>query len=298
MRDGLIEIYRVVAEPDRRRADRRVSRRRRIGQPAAGQVPPSADRIAARAVAIGSGQTQQDDLDGGGVLLRTAVPIRQGRSERHRRGGRVALSWAGRPGVGRSRRRLPTRVTRALRVLQGPLQGIYQSVFLAVSLLILISATWLGLYLAKRITRPVQMLAEGARAIGAGQFDLRLEPETSDELGSLVESFNMMAAQLRSSRTRLEAVTPRARTEECRSRRATSLHRDHSRARGHGGHFARHGRPDFDRQRRGRAAPAPWRRRPMAAPPPRSSNATTCGRCCGWRGRPRNAGGPSRPSRK
>jgi two-component system, NtrC family, nitrogen regulation sensor histidine kinase NtrY len=60
------------------------------------------------------------------------------------------------------------------------------------------------LYLAKRITRPVQQLAEGARAIGAGQFDVRLEPETSDELGSLVEAFNMMAAELRTSREKLE----------------------------------------------------------------------------------------------
>jgi PAS domain S-box-containing protein len=76
--------------------------------------------------------------------------------------------------------------------------------FLAVSLLILISATWLGLYLAKRISRPVQMLAHGAEAIGAGQLDLRLEPETGDELGALVESFNMMAAELQTSRQRLE----------------------------------------------------------------------------------------------
>jgi two-component system nitrogen regulation sensor histidine kinase NtrY len=91
-----------------------------------------------------------------------------------------------------------------LRVLKGPIQGVYQSIFLAVSLLILISATWLGLYLAKRITRPVQMLAEGAKAIGEGKLDLRLEPETGDELGTLVESFNMMAAELGTSRERLE----------------------------------------------------------------------------------------------
>ena len=91
-----------------------------------------------------------------------------------------------------------------LRVLRAPIQGIYQSVFLAVSLLILISATWLGLYLAKRITRPVQQLAEGARAIGEGRLDVRLEPETGDELGSLVEAFNMMAAELSTSRERLE----------------------------------------------------------------------------------------------
>jgi two-component system nitrogen regulation sensor histidine kinase NtrY len=93
---------------------------------------------------------------------------------------------------------------RALKLLSGPIQGVYVSIFLAVTLLILISGTWLGLYLAKRITRPVQQLADGARAIGEGKFDVRLEPETSDELGSLIEAFNMMAAELRTSRERLD----------------------------------------------------------------------------------------------
>ena len=39
----------------------------------------------------------------------------------------------------------------------------YLSLFLMMTLLILVSATWFGLDLAKRITRPVNMLAAGAR---------------------------------------------------------------------------------------------------------------------------------------
>jgi two-component system, NtrC family, nitrogen regulation sensor histidine kinase NtrY len=70
--------------------------------------------------------------------------------------------------------------------------------------MILVSATWMGLYLAKRITRPVQMLAEGAREIGAGHLDHRIEPETRDEFGSLVDAFNTMAGELAVSRRRLE----------------------------------------------------------------------------------------------
>lgn len=51
-----------------------------------------------------------------------------------------------------------------------------------------------GLYLAKRITRPVQQLAEGARAIAAGKLDHRIEPETRrDEFGGLIKAFNAMA---------------------------------------------------------------------------------------------------------
>ena len=48
-----------------------------------------------------------------------------------------------------------------LRFLTRPLQGMYLSLFLMMTLMILVSATWMGLYLAKRITRPVQMLAAG-----------------------------------------------------------------------------------------------------------------------------------------
>jgi nitrogen fixation/metabolism regulation signal transduction histidine kinase len=91
-----------------------------------------------------------------------------------------------------------------LRVLRRPLEGVYLSFFLMVTLLILVSATWMGLYLAKRITRPIQMLAEGAREIGAGHLDHRIEPETKDEFGSLVEAFNHMAEELALSQRRLE----------------------------------------------------------------------------------------------
>ena len=89
-------------------------------------------------------------------------------------------------------------------MLKRPLQGVYLSLFLMMTLMILVSATWMGLYLAKRITRPVQMLAAGAREIGAGHLDHRIEPETRDEFGSLVEAFNTMAGELAASQRKLE----------------------------------------------------------------------------------------------
>jgi two-component system, NtrC family, nitrogen regulation sensor histidine kinase NtrY len=202
MQNGLVDLYRTVAEP---------------GQPPdlsylfgvgsanlpKDHVPPSADRLAARALISGGDEAQQDDLDGGGVLLRTASPIRN--ADQVIVGAVVVSQYLGPEMQGRALRATAAYENyQGLKVLKGPLQGVYQSVFLAVSLLILISATWLGLYLAKRITRPVQQLAEGARAIGAGQLDLRLEAETGDELGSLIESFNMMAAELGTSHERLE----------------------------------------------------------------------------------------------
>lgn len=203
MRNGLIEVYRGVETGGAAMDVEFLSAVGSANLPR-GELAPSADRLAARVVAMNRAQDQQDDLPGGGALLRTAVPVS---GVDNRPVGALVVSHYVPPDV----QAWALQATAAyesyqgLRMLEAPIQGIYQSVFLAVSLLILISATWLGLYLAKRITRPVQMLAEGARAIGAGQFDLHLQAETSDELGSLVESFNMMALQLRTSRERLES---------------------------------------------------------------------------------------------
>jgi two-component system, NtrC family, nitrogen regulation sensor histidine kinase NtrY len=94
-----------------------------------------------------------------------------------------------------------------LRVLKRPLAGVYLSFFLGVTLMILVGATWMGLYMAKRITGPVQMLAAAAREIGAGRLDQRLEPQSHDEFGSLVEAFNSMASELASSRRKVERST-------------------------------------------------------------------------------------------
>src|SRR5205814_6732243 len=94
-----------------------------------------------------------------------------------------------------------------LRVLKRPLTGVYLSFFLMVTLLILFGAIWMGSYLAKRITRPVQMLSTAAREIGAGRLDQRVEPQSNDEFGALVDAFNTMAGELATSRRKVERST-------------------------------------------------------------------------------------------
>ena len=94
-------------------------------------------------------------------------------------------------------------------MLRRPLAGVYLSFFLMMTLMILVGATWMGLYLAKRITEPVQRLATAAREIEAGHLDYRVDRETvsDDEFGSLVEAFNSMASEVGKSRRRLERST-------------------------------------------------------------------------------------------
>jgi two-component system nitrogen regulation sensor histidine kinase NtrY len=51
------------------------------------------------------------------------------------------------------------------------------------------------------------MLAAAAREIGAGRLDQRIEPQSNDEFGSLVEAFNAMAGELAASRRKVDRST-------------------------------------------------------------------------------------------
>ncbi len=166
-------------------------------------VRASAERLAARVAAEGAGAQARDRLDSGGELVRAAALVRDAAGPVV--GVVVASDHLSGDLASHSRR-----ITAAyeaysqLKVLQRPLEGVYLSFFLMVTLMILVSATWMGLYIAKRITRPVQALAAGAREIGAGHLDHRIEPETADEFGALVEAFNAMAGELAVSRRKVE----------------------------------------------------------------------------------------------
>ena len=86
-----------------------------------------------------------------------------------------------------------------------PIQDLYLSFFVMVSLLILFSSTWIGLYLAKRITVPVRQLAEATERIIAGDLDHPVSGAAVDELGLLMESFNKMTTELKASQSRIES---------------------------------------------------------------------------------------------
>jgi two-component system, NtrC family, nitrogen regulation sensor histidine kinase NtrY len=90
------------------------------------------------------------------------------------------------------------------KLLRQPLKGTYILLFLLATLVIVFSATWFGLYLARGISEPVQMLAEGTRAVAAGNLNYKVLVRADDEIGILVDSFNRMTSDLASSQTKLE----------------------------------------------------------------------------------------------
>lgn len=203
LRSSLVEVYRVVIGRSPRPEVSAIAEMRVPTLPA-DYNRVSADRLAERLAAGGGSDTHAPEpLPGGGELLRAAAPIR-GR-DGQLAGVVIASDYLTGELAERSRRMTDAyeRYSK-LKYLKSPMFGVYLSFFLMVTLMILVGASWMGLYLAKRITRPVHMLAAAARDIGAGRLDHRLEPETSDEFGGLVEAFNAMAAELSRSRLDLE----------------------------------------------------------------------------------------------
>ena len=84
------------------------------------------------------------------------------------------------------------------------IKRVYILVFALITLVVLFSVTWIGLYLARRITEPVQALAVGTRAISMGDLDHRVEVQAGDELGILVDSFNAMTQELKTGKDLIE----------------------------------------------------------------------------------------------
>ena len=202
---GSIDVYRVTTTADET-GRVTIEPLLEVAMPAGleGYSRAAAERLAERVAAGGADVRQVEPLAGGAEVVRAGAIIGGGANGAPV--GVVVASDTLTGSVAFHSRRISGayEAYRQLRVLQQPLAGVYLSFFVMLTLMILISVTWLGFYVARRITRPVQLLAAGTREIGAGHFDYRIEPQSTDEFGSLVEAFNTMAGELSTSRRRLE----------------------------------------------------------------------------------------------
>jgi nitrogen fixation/metabolism regulation signal transduction histidine kinase len=80
------------------------------------------------------------------------------------------------------------------------------------ALLVLVVAVWVVslvalVFLAHRISQPIQLLTGGLAQLSAGNLDVRLETRRVDETGRAIQAFNDTAAQLKQSRERLVYLT-------------------------------------------------------------------------------------------
>jgi two-component system nitrogen regulation sensor histidine kinase NtrY len=93
-----------------------------------------------------------------------------------------------------------------LKLLKTPIKVSFIIILFIVTLLIIFSATWFGVYLAKGITVPIQDLAEATNRIAAGDLDHQINVMADDEIGVLAKSFNLMTKDLKKSNQKLAEV--------------------------------------------------------------------------------------------
>ncbi len=83
----------------------------------------------------------------------------------------------------------------------------YIFILMFVTLLIIFAASWSGLHLAKGITVPIEKLAQATREVSRGNLGVRVEDSATDELGTLIDSFNQMISDLRDSQLHIAQKT-------------------------------------------------------------------------------------------
>jgi len=83
-------------------------------------------------------------------------------------------------------------------------QVTFALIYIAVALVTLLAAIWLGLWASNRIVDPIGKLVEASERVSTGDLAARVEPgETGDELDVLSDAFNRMTSQLESQRNDL-----------------------------------------------------------------------------------------------
>src|SRR5579862_2639122 len=91
-----------------------------------------------------------------------------------------------------------------LRILKQPILNSYILALVLIGLVVVLLASWFGMYLARGITDPIGELAAGTHAVAAGNLTYTIDPVGDDEIGQLVDSFNQMTTDLRVSQAELE----------------------------------------------------------------------------------------------
>jgi len=130
----------------------------------------------------------------GGLLIRAWTPV--GAEERHLVVGAVLPSH------------LLLHLQRAIdadaqfqemKAQQGTVTATTILVFLSVTLLLLFSTVWIGLYLSRRFTEPLLAVVDATRRVAEGDDLEEVVAPASDEVEVLVDSFNAMVRRVRAT---------------------------------------------------------------------------------------------------
>ena len=90
-----------------------------------------------------------------------------------------------------------------LQILKNPIRTGYIITLFLIAMVIVFLAYWMGVYIANSMTRPLQELVDATHAVAGGNLDVRIESYSIDEIGMLVQSFNLMTDDLRTKQQAL-----------------------------------------------------------------------------------------------
>jgi len=96
---------------------------------------------------------------------------------------------------------------RLLKTQKNPVKTFYLMTLIFLTLLIIFAASWIGFHLAKSITVPIEKLAQATREVSRGNLNVKVEDPASDEIGTLIDSFNQMIFDLKMSQMSIAQKT-------------------------------------------------------------------------------------------
>ncbi|MCL4478755.1 MAG: ATP-binding protein [Deltaproteobacteria bacterium] len=93
---------------------------------------------------------------------------------------------------------------RQQQILKPHLKTSYILFLVLISLLMIFSSIWLSVYIAKNISVQLDGIVLATKRIMTNDFDVQIEKKSQDEVGDLVDAFNIMAKELKQSRAYLD----------------------------------------------------------------------------------------------
>ena len=83
---------------------------------------------------------------------------------------------------------------------RGGIQVSFVMIFVVVAVLLLLAAMWIGLTVATQLAKPISSLISAAESVSQGDLSVRVDTtDGSDEISTLIRTFNAMTEQLKST---------------------------------------------------------------------------------------------------
>jgi signal transduction histidine kinase len=153
---------------------------------------------------VGSSTKEEDELDGDGRCLPPAV-VEEARSTGLGRAARLRAEDRLHDVAVLADDGLVLRLTVSSREIEGPLAAMRKRLAFA-ALIAATAALVLGLFASRLASRPLRSMADQARRIAQGDYDVRFPPLPRDEFGHLADTLAALAKQLEADMQRISKL--------------------------------------------------------------------------------------------